>query len=398
MPTPRPTVRSAADVGSRPWRDERGEVASWLILAAGLSAAAVLAVAALNGTIAELASEVGNGGGDRSAVTAVVGRGGDSAQDVTERRGPTTGRVPATGSVPAVVVDRPGPPTTTSDRNGSGRGGTGDGRGGPQAPPPQQIPGGNTVTANGVTFSVGPYAPPTIAHDNGFLQNRSDPSDPVPLPTRPPTQAEIDYYNDELRKISLADWVNELPFGRIDDRFNWDNAIPAYQHFLTGKGADRTFDMENYLTHDTNGGVVERALMADARAATSTAIGDLNSSGQLPVGQPVALTFTSAPIVTRPGDPVYPYPSSTDWQRTVGGMSMWTTTEVTATRQADGSVTVRQVTTIHGEDRYNFNPGQAAIDSGEPDSARGVLEESGLAHQYTQTGQTKRTTTWTVGP
>ena len=61
--------------------DESGEVSSWLILMAGLVAAAVLAIAILNGTITELASAVGHGPVD-------VGAGVDQADQQVGPAGP----------------------------------------------------------------------------------------------------------------------------------------------------------------------------------------------------------------------------------------------------------------------------------------------------------------------
>jgi|GEM_PF-3170371 len=291
--------------------------------------------------------------------------------------------------------------TTTGDgSSGDGTGstttGTSDGTGGDDGSDPvgngrdPTVVATGDVTANGVNFTVGPYLPPDIAHDNGFLQNTNDVNDPVPVPLRDPTPEEIDFYNDQVSDVRWGDWGSWLPVDRWDERFSWDNAIPAYRHFLEGEGADRTFDMDAYLTEDPAGQVVEQSLLNDSESAIDSALYDLDASGQLKPGEPVTFTITSDPVNTEIGDPFYPYPSTVDWQRTVGGMAVWTTTEVTATMLEDGTIEISTTTTIHGEDRYNFNRGQAAIDSGELDSIRGVLEESGLAQQYTQTGSTTR--------
>ena len=373
-------------------RQEAGSVSSWLILGAGLAAAAFAASLVMQQTIGQLAENVG-------ARTAAIA-------PVSPASPPDTGGTTSAGST--------GTGDNTSDtpdaRNGvepgdaaadSGRDDTDDGeRGGPD---PTQIGSGADVAANGVDFTIGEYQEPQIQHDNGHLQDQSDLSNPVPEPTRAPTQEEIDYYNEQLDDVVLGDRVSWLPldqdwipFRDPDERFAWDNAIPAYRHFLEGNGADRTFDMDDYLTSDPAGQVVEQSLLEDASTATDFALNDLATSGDLPVGEPVAFTITSDTVTTSETSIFYPYPSTTDWQRTVGGMQVWTTTDVVATRQPDGTVDVSTSTTIHGEDRYNFNWNQQAIDNGEPDWLRGRLELGDLAHQYTQTGSTDRTDDRTI--
>jgi hypothetical protein len=53
--------------------------------------------------------------------------------------------------------------------------------------------------------------------------------------------------------------------------------------------------------------------------------------------------------------------------------------------------------TLHAEDRYNFNPGQADINTGTPDAANGRFEQTGLGHQYTNYGTLQRHVTWDQG-
>jgi hypothetical protein len=53
--------------------------------------------------------------------------------------------------------------------------------------------------------------------------------------------------------------------------------------------------------------------------------------------------------------------------------------------------------TVHAEDRYNFNPGAADIATGTPDGANGRFEQTGLAHQYTNSGSLEREVSWSQG-
>ena len=52
---------------------------------------------------------------------------------------------------------------------------------------------------------------------------------------------------------------------------------------------------------------------------------------------------------------------------------------------------------INAEDRYNFNSKQQNIATGEPDIVLGVLEESGLALQFTRTGSLELIMLWIIG-
>lgn len=255
------------------------------------------------------------------------------------------------------------------------------------------------VVSGGTGYKVGPYEKPQIHHDNGFLQNPDDPTDPDPMPTREPTQEEVDYYYDQVLQAELADTFNDVPFlDRLDSRLGLDNALPAYEHFLKGNGADREFDYGAYLRDDPAGQATVDSTLSGVRGGADQLYGDLDQQVGDQPGDSITFEMQGDVRTTGdglPGDPGYP--QTEDWQKTIGGHSYWSQSTVTVTRQEDGSLLAVADVTMHAEDRYNFNPGQSDIATGAADSERGVLEESGLAQQYTQTGSTEYTTSWTIG-
>lgn len=273
------------------------------------------------------------------------------------------------------------------------RGGPG-GRGGGDTPATAGTPGAPIVPG----FHFGNTGRPDIHHDNGFLQNPDDDTDPVPIPTRPPTQEEQDYYDSELLKARGADVVSEIPgTGRFDQRLELEDGIEAYHHFLNGEGEPRSFDYATFLDDDRSGQIIEHNALTDSRAAADEGYRQLVASGQAPADGPVTFEITSDQIGVSEKNFRYPYPDEENWQKAIGGHSMWTTTSVTYTPQPDGTVRADAVVTLHAEDRFNFNRDQYDIATGQPDALRGVLEESGLAQQYTQSGIRSYDVTWNQG-
>ncbi|WP_149203304.1 hypothetical protein [Actinotalea subterranea] len=59
--------------------------------------------------------------------------------------------------------------------------------------------------------------------------------------------------------------------------------------------------------------------------------------------------------------------------------------------------TVTMTVTVHAEDHYSFNRGQADIASGAPDDANGRFTEVGWAKPFPTSGGLTRTITWQVG-
>lgn len=268
---------------------------------------------------------------------------------------------------------------------------------GEPAEPVGPAPGApNASVQNGTPYEIGPDRRPDIHHDNGFLQNPNDPSDPNPIPTREPTEAERKYYDDQVNQAEWANRLRHVPFAdKVDGRLGLDNALPAYEHFLKGKGADREFDYGEYLNNDPAGIATRDRVVGETRAAADALLGDLDQKVGSNPGDSVTFQIRSDAMTS--GKDGFGYPETEDWQKTIGGHSFWSSAEVTVTRNDDGSLSARAEVTMQAEDRYNFNPNQQDIKTQVPDSERGVLEETGLAHQYTQRGKATYVTEWTVG-
>lgn len=263
--------------------------------------------------------------------------------------------------------------------------------------------GAQSVEVGGTTYQLGPTPPPSLHHDNGFLQNPDDPSDPVPLPTREPTQEEIDYYNSERRQAELGNIASAIPgAGFFDSRADLDNGIDHYRHFLNGGGEPYSFDYGEYFEEDLHGQTTRDSVLEDVRFAGDQIYEGLVDSGDLEPGESVTFNVTSDAIAVNDNvainpDARFPYPQTENWQKAIGAHHVWSDSEVTVTRLEDGRLLATAEVTIHAEDRYNFNPGQADIATKVPDSERGVLEESGLAHQFDQSGTAEFTTQWIIG-
>ena len=90
----------------------------------------------------------------------------------------------------------------------------------------------------------------------------------------------------------------------------------------------------------------------------------------------------------------FPYPLTENWQKAIGGHIIWLSSAVTVTMPATNIPKFKLIMTLHAEDRYNFNPGQADIATGIPDSDNGVFEMTGLAHQYDHFSTLVRVLIW----
>jgi hypothetical protein len=238
-----------------------------------------------------------------------------------------------------------------------------------------QTNGGNTEA----NYRVGNPTRPNIRHDNGFRQNPNDPNDTTLRPTIQPNQRDRDFYNDQLFQARAAQVAEDLPVpftDRDNEARRLEDGIDAYLHFLQGNGRDRNFSYDEFVSEDTAG----RTVLNNAIADTQRGVENLYSQ-----------------MIAR--DSQFPYPATENWQKAIGGHTIWNSATVTVTPPSTpgGRPTFSMDYTLHAEDRYNFNPGQNDIATGAPDSLRGRLEMTGLAHQYMNYGSSSRDVTWTQG-
>jgi hypothetical protein len=302
------------------------------------------------------------------------------ADSATEGASSKTGEVNFAGAYMAEKVDRAGKTEVTTPLTTAGAGGT-------QA-----------------TYTVGAPTRPDIRHDNGFLQNPANPNDPKPQPTRNPTKEEQEAYNSQLRKANLAltavnlGWPKALTPEQYDKYLDLPDGIAAYHHFLTGKGADRQFSYDKFVKDDTAGQTTLNNAIRDTQTGAEEIYRQMLAKDPSLANKPVTFQITGSQIGVG-NSTKFPYPATENWQKAIGAHSIWNSATVTVNPPAKpgGEPTFSMRYTLHGEDRYNFNPGAADIATGQPDSDNGRFEQAGLAHQYMNYGTLQRDVTWTRG-
>jgi hypothetical protein len=91
---------------------------------------------------------------------------------------------------------------------------------------------------------------------------------------------------------------------------------------------------------------------------------------------------------------LFPYPKTENWQKAIGAHWIWMSAAVSVSKTADVP-TFSVLMIVHVEDRYNFNPGAADINTKILDKANGRFEVSGLAKQYMNYSILVRHLRWT---
>ena len=254
------------------------------------------------------------------------------------------------------------------------------------------------------TYVVGPPARPPIFHDNGFLQNPNDPTDPKPLPTRDATFDERTAYAAQVVKAEAArtatqvDWPKELTPAEYEKYLGLPDGIDTYHHFLTGNGADHQVSYEAFVRDDAAGQTVLNNAIRDTQRGSEEVYRQMIANDPSLATKPVTFEITGDAISVGDSNK-YPYPDSENWQKAIGAHDIWNSAVVMVTPPATqgGSPTYSMQYNLHAEDRYNFNPGNVDIATGQPDSENGRFEESGLAHQYMNYGSVERNLSWTGG-
>lgn len=281
------------------------------------------------------------------------------------------------------------------------------------------MPGQGTKSSGNGTetnYRVDNPSRPPIFHDNGFLQNPSDKRDPKPVATTEPTQADRDYYDDQKSNVGWARRLLSLGFDENSELPGWlpegirskfeqnkkfldsPDGIDAYKHFLEGGGSDRTFDYEKFVKDDPSGQTVVNNATTDLQKGVEDLYNQIIAKDPSLAGKTLNFKVTGGAI-TVGGATKFPYPATDNWQKAIGGHSIWTSGTVTVTppQTAGGKPQFSMRMTLHAEDRYNFNPNQKDIETKAPDALRGRLEQVGLAKQYMNYATLQRDVTWTQG-
>ena len=226
-------------------------------------------------------------------------------------------------------------------------------------------------------YKIGPPTRPPIFHDNGFLK----------LGRRKPTAEDY---------IALTKWKVMLEGAEIL-RPDLTDALAAYRHFLEGDGKPKNFSYERYVMNDESGKTTLRNSILDIQYAAM----------MLSKANPILSKFE----ITGPAIPCgsfdtakfpyisshFPYPATENWQKAIGGHTIWLSGKVTVFKDPKTPVEpplFKMIMTLHAEDRYNFNPGQQDIATGIPDSDNGRFAMTGLAHQFDHSSTLERHLEW----
>jgi hypothetical protein len=239
------------------------------------------------------------------------------------------------------------------DRQTPGDGNDGDKK---QSDPTQSdAPGAKPGEPGGPEFVIGPPTKPDIKWDEDFKYDSADPS-----------------WRDYLKR---AEWQAKLAGGRVL-RPDLDDATQMYRHYWDNDGKPIEFDYEEAYREDP--GI--KANVDDQISRAQRGAEDLIRAGNTSF----SMTGDATPTST--------YPTTENWQKAVGGYQQWSSADV----RVDGNK-VTMTVTVHAEDHYNFNRGQADIGTGAADNENGRFTELGWAKPFDSHGQITRTITWELG-
>ncbi|TAG71059.1 MAG: hypothetical protein EAZ23_20025 [Oscillatoriales cyanobacterium] len=228
------------------------------------------------------------------------------------------------------------------------------------------------------TYRIGSPTRPDIKHDDGFSKKDKE----------PPT------LNDYLIR---AKWRAAASATFIPNPLRYlPDGAAAYLYYQDGKGVDRNFSYDKFVNDDESGKVALKNLILDAQAGAENLYRQIISKYPAYVNKEVKFNITSSAIVVgNPNDPRFSYPKTENWQKAIGGHSVWLSASVTVTPGQPPNY--KQDFTLHAQDRYNFDLGKSDLASGAPDAENGRLVVVGLANEYMQYSTLSRQVTWKQG-
>lgn len=234
------------------------------------------------------------------------------------------------------------------------------------------------ITKSG-RYTLGTAKRPDIKHDNGFLDS---------YPRREPTSADHIAYAYWVAKLRAAEAACQEQEKITLDRCGEEKLIDAtkmYRHFLFGGGSDVHYDYNKYLDNDASG-----------KKSKINIIKDFKENAEIIGLDRTSFSVTSEAYALGSSN-TFPYPTTENWQKAIGGHSVWVSGDVEININNNGKVTYHAKVTFHAEDMYNFNPGAKDIKTGTPDDANGRFETSGLAHQFMTYGTATFQLEWVDG-
>ena len=240
---------------------------------------------------------------------------------------------------------------------------------------------------------------PVIRHDHGHLDDGSGNIDE--------SLREDPTWADRIERLK---WIAKLEAAELF-RPDLVDGTAAYRHFLFGGGATRDIQYGRFLQNDSSGQTVLQSAIEDTRQAAIERH-DQDLAGTAPTEGTRSYHIRTDTMSVTSGDARYPYPATENWQKAIGAHSIWIEAQVTVTvsqvrdpsqqRPAGAAQEGEESSsesapptftrsfdvemTIHAEDMYNFNPGDADIATGTPDSVNGRFEITGLGHEYLNQG------------
>ena len=176
-------------------------------------------------------------------------------------------------------------------------------------------------------------------------------------------------------RASWARWEAMLRGGQAA-RPGLDDALAFYAHYRSAEGTPMEFDYEEAYIEDES---VRANVDAQIRQSQYAA-------------QAMAAEGRDDFSFTGPSAGESYYPTTENWQKTIGGYQQWSSGDVTVDDQGNA----RMVVTVHAEDRYNFNANNQDIATSEPDDANGRFSELGWAQGFDSSGEVVRVVEWNV--
>ena len=110
----------------------------------------------------------------------------------------------------------------------------------------------------------------------------------------------------------------------------------------------------------------------------------------------VAFSMTSVEMIPIGGKSKIRGPQTPNWAKTFGAHQIWINAEVKVSVK-DGQIHFDANLTYNMEDMYNFNPGQKDEKTNIKDEENGMLELSGLGHQFMTYAKFHRRLQWIKG-
>ncbi|WP_234816670.1 MULTISPECIES: hypothetical protein [Mycolicibacterium] len=220
---------------------------------------------------------------------------------------------------------------------------------------PKASPGALPGEPGGPEFVIAPPTKPKLEWDEGFEYGSAKPT-----------------WQDYVKRM---EWLAKLAGGRMI-RSDLDDATQMYRHYWDNNGEPIEFDYEEAYQEDP--GIRKNVDGQIARAQQGAE--ELIRAGN------TSFSMTGDPV------PSEAYPTTENWQKAIGGYQQWSSADV----QVEGNK-VTMTVTVHAEDHYNFNRGQADIATGAADNENGRFTELGWAKPFDSHGEITRTITWELG-